>query len=676
MSRDAHQIALLDNLKQYKEALEFDLSLLDEGSKVYEVKSSRLLQIESYIKIIEVIKGNQALDGLTKEFPYYPEPLQELMKGEDSNLYSMVLRPRLKDDYLRFVNPVFSVNRDGTDEEQVLYQTLTQVFQDAKPLDTKARLITQIANTEAGKTRNFEGMQQALQEQVQKQFSKEVDFKKGIQGENITKAYVNDIIAADAETTADDYINALINLCAPELLNDVKESPFYTRIDGENLSIITQFFLGSVNIYCKANGISDKNFGQILDNDRDLSETVATIVLSMTNGDSIENALIGFINDNQDTFGLKRALKEPDAKTIKDTFYTNYSAIKDSPHFDEFALLDSTKPHPFIHHQGSICLNFIDFINAGFPALEPEFVQAASRDFKAQNGDIKNTNTHVHESVDISVETLLSKIKDQDQLEALLKKLPPEAKAEVLASPAIKKMQAPKFLTLVAQGKQDEAEQLLLLTDMQDTAQELLLAQNTFTDYQGRTFNCSAYEYAYWAKDTHMRKMLESHMDDDTKAEMLQRVESIEEQGLTYQQHGETKKSKHCDLQPLIDALQAYVDGYNNWFENGNWDAIDNAWLQVGRAQRDVPVHVINEYCRPDRSFDPCPEFNEEELPRVTTYYNCDTHRNEQLFPLVVSNSEGLGVDFFIGARARGGRLWSSGAEGCGGRRDAGRPPG
>ena len=30
MSRDAHQIALLDNLKRYKEALLFDLSLLND----------------------------------------------------------------------------------------------------------------------------------------------------------------------------------------------------------------------------------------------------------------------------------------------------------------------------------------------------------------------------------------------------------------------------------------------------------------------------------------------------------------------------------------------------------------------------------------------------------------------------------------------------------------------
>lgn len=28
------------------------------------------------------------------------------------------------------------------------------------------------------------------------------------------------------------------------------------------------------------------------------------------------------------------------------------------------------------------------------------------------------------------------------------------------------------------------------------------------------------------------------------------------------------------------------------------------AWLKVGLAQRDVPAHITQEYCHPDRSFD------------------------------------------------------------------------
>jgi len=43
-------------------------------------------------------------------------------------------------------------------------------------------------------------------------------------------------------------------------------------------------------------------------------------------------------------------------------------------------------------------------------------------------------------------------------------------------------------------------------------------------------------------------------------------------------------------------------------------------------------------------------------LPRVTSYYNYNAHRYEQLFPLVVSDSEGLVIDFSLLRASRGAR--------------------
>ena len=80
-----------------------------------------------------------------------------------------------------------------------------------------------------------------------------------------------------------------------------------------------------------------------------------------------------------------------------------------------------------------------------------------------------------------------------------------------------------KFLTCVAYGKQDEAKILL-----QKINPSYLLHEGTFTDYSGRKFTCTAYEYAYWAKDTHMQRMLEKYMDADIAQEMLRRVNEIE----------------------------------------------------------------------------------------------------------------------------------------------------
>ncbi len=54
-------------------------------------------------------------------------------------------------------------------------------------------------------------------------------------------------------------------------------------------------------------------------------------------------------------------------------------------------------------------------------------------------------------------------------------------------------------------------------------------------------------------------------MDEETKAQMLARIDTIEMTGLSYQQNDAEYRSTHFDFTPLKTALQAYVDGYNAW---------------------------------------------------------------------------------------------------------------
>lgn len=194
---------------------------------------------------------------------------------------------------------------------------------------------------------------------------------------------------------------------------------------------------------------------------------------------------------------------------------------------------------------------------------------------------------------------------------------------------------------LVAYGEQYAAAQMLRHNC------HLLLERADVTDYSGRTFkNITAYEYAYWAKDTHMCRMLEAHMDQPTKANMLERIDAMERDGLTYEQHGVVvEHSKHFDFKPLITALTRFIEDFDNALDP--WK-MGLAWMNVGLAQRDIPVHVMNEYLHPHRSFDPIPSFNEETLPRNLTFYNWDICDDSLLFPLVVSNTTGLGVDFAL----------------------------
>ncbi len=223
-----------------------------------------------------------------------------------------------------------------------------------------------------------------------------------------------------------------------------------------------------------------------------------------------------------------------------------------------------------------------------------------------------------------------------------------------------------KLLRFVVRGEQEKADGLLTIHP------ELLLKRGTITDYSGRTFkNITAYEYAYWAKDRHMCRMLERHMDANTATIMHQRCLDIENNGLTYEQRGVViEHSRHFDFSLLVSALQDYVDGYDNWLATSNWPAVSAAWMAVGMAQRDVPVHVANEYCRSDRSFHPRPAFNEETLPRNLKFYNHNTNLVASWFPLVVSASSGLGVNctLFRAVSAGEAGVGGGGAAGPGGR--------
>lgn len=203
------------------------------------------------------------------------------------------------------------------------------------------------------------------------------------------------------------------------------------------------------------------------------------------------------------------------------------------------------------------------------------------------------------------------------------------------------------FFNAVAVGSQDEAKNLLQTTK---STQDLLKMVNELTDYSGRTFRASAYEYAYWAKDTHMRRMLESFMDEKTRLYLLKRIEGIEQQGLTYWQYGKkVEGSKQFDFTMLINALKYYNDNIQKWYDENNWDDMQEAWMAVGMAQREVPAHVAQEYCREDRSFAFIDDdiFHEPVFPRTFLFMNFSESPFKLWFPLS-SPISGLGYQFAL----------------------------
>lgn len=645
-------------LNAYKEALVFDIGLLEAGNAQRAGKEARLAQIEAYIEAVSAMRfsyGNAMTDFL----------------GRPSNLYSIQLRPRAQDSLSRVVNPAFNVNRTnnvaGTPQSP-LYNAIHTTFPTTVVALTDPRTwLTRAVLSAIPASASFADIQQALREQSLVLFGLTLDFTQRTDGTPATKEVIDTLMGFGADATREDYIEALLGACALNVWGTLPTPPFYsipaaTSEDErtERLSILTQFFLANLNVYCKAKGISTQNFGVILDALPELSISLVNVISeALTNGDDVERAAIcNFCNVNAEPFGLSRALNAEDLTAIRQTFERTYRTVTtgENPHMDDFMILDKEatgETAKFVTHQGSLCVNFTDIIDPIAASSNPDYFASIRDDFVVHPTEVPHRNESVAGDVEIDVETLLARINDEQ-----FERLPTATKEVCRAHPSF---QARQFLNDVAKGKQKEAEALLTTTPA--TTQTLLRTPGIFTDYSGRTFNCTAYEYACWAKDTHMCRMLEGHMDEETKAIMAARIDEIERidaatgqpVGLVYSQAGQEHRSAHFDFTPLKEAYQRYLNGYNGWVAAQNWAAMDAAWWDVGKEQRNVPAHVAQEYCRPDRSFDPRPEFNEATLPRVLTFYNFKIGLGDSWFPLTASNS-GLGFDFaLIRARLRGG---------------------
>jgi hypothetical protein len=228
------------------------------------------------------------------------------------------------------------------------------------------------------------------------------------------------------------------------------------------------------------------------------------------------------------------------------------------------------------------------------------------------------------------------------------------------------------LLQHVVRGEQAQAEEFIKMN------RNLIFAKEDVIDYSGRRFkNISAWEYALWAYDRHMWKMLLKYIPKDQIPLALAQLNNLEKNGITYtisetvtdpetkaeQTRERTITEPHYDF-ALIDALQTFVDDNEEWSHE---QCVEYWRKTVGGAQRLVPVYVANYYCNPECSFNPIPKFNEDELPRTLKFYNYRSDSIVSWFPL--SSSSGFGFDFAImrgeAAREACGLRWGWAAGKC-----------
>jgi hypothetical protein len=157
---------------------------------------------------------------------------------------------------------------------------------------------------------------------------------------------------------------------------------------------------------------------------------------------------------------------------------------------------------------------------------------------------------------------------------------PPEIKLD----PA----QITQVLKHVAWGEQDEAEVHLKKEPY------LALIHGEVTDCAGRTFKkITAFQYAVWALDWHMWEMMLRQFKDEHYALVAQQYQELDEKG--------TEHGKQFSLDPLINALQTFSDKFAGWTDA---QRKEHWYKVVGGEQAKLPMHVVNEYCRPDRTFE------------------------------------------------------------------------
>lgn len=416
-------ISALEELIEYKRALEHDIRLLPKNHAIRLKKEERLRQINDYIRALTYVKDNQAryLSDVVHEDPKFPVWLHPLLK-ERKNFFFIQTRPTELHGAVRAIQPVFSLNREDSVDQIGNYIIASQFF---SALDRTFVLPLQLSPTPLERLKTavksqitlrksqtitkklFANIQKTTQDQVLKLFNFDIDFTQK-DTQLITQAQIDKAVGGDDKLEVEDYIEMLLGFCAPDLMTTIEfDTPIFNvsndEIGRDNLIVLIQIFLGEINIHCYANGLSTRNFGQILDSNKNLSYDVATeIKEALAKGGSVEKVLFDLIQNNYRQFGLGAPLKETDFDEIMTAFASHYKTTKDTPYKDEIPIL-LDKPGSFKLWNGEICVDFANITAHELRELDnPSFKQARNNplsQYLSPCTTINEMNEHEFESL-------------------------------------------------------------------------------------------------------------------------------------------------------------------------------------------------------------------------------------------------------------------------------------
>ncbi len=204
-----------------------------------------------------------------------------------------------------------------------------------------------------------------------------------------------------------------------------------------------------------------------------------------------------------------------------------------------------------------------------------------------------------------------------------------------------------KIMELIATGEQARAEKFL------SNHPQFAVKKVKYTDWCGRTFECSPFEYAIWALDIkYMGNMIvkclpKTAEGEKIRLELLAQLNEMQQNGLSYTLEGvKHEGEKHFDLTPLKNALQTYATDKQT--RNMSKTQLIQYWCHnVGGEQKLLPVYLRQEYLCPHRSFSP-PKFDQEHFQRSLQFTDWTTNREGTAHQIWNKELVGLGDTYAI----------------------------
>ena len=443
----------LDRLNEYRKSLEKDIDYINKVQKMksglahqdtLKEKTERLEQIKEYIELIQELKlkydDKKEIGNLPyQSFPSYPAAIQELLKSAQ-NAFAVRLAPHTTDPYTRFNNPLFNLKRNRSQyelggflpiREGLSYRLRKTLFpnRDTPTLINKSDKTTvidailkqlnaadltgneKLSNDPVKREEQFNELKRKIEEELHK-IDPNISLDTAADGKVFNLAYLDSLFILDEDSSVKEYIETIFDCTLDATFWEQQTtSVFYdgtTSIDNsekaDNISTKVQFLLAEINVYCKTNKLSEADFGPFFDSEPYATELATLVKEGLTTGADIEPIIHNYVNAHQVQLGLSTQLTEDQQKVITERFNQHYNVIKESPHFDEFFLVDPDQKGNVYVHQGRISCHFLDFFNLQSNGKRPLNVLAGHSDALQQGAS--NRLTHKNSGVMKAIEEM------------------------------------------------------------------------------------------------------------------------------------------------------------------------------------------------------------------------------------------------------------------------------